>query len=179
LVDLSLADAAIAMYDAKYHFRRWRPVTAIRHAGRDANPRTTGDPTWAPLSVTPADPSYPGAHSTISAAAATVLDAVFGRSTAFTVHSPALPGVVRSFDSFRQAAVEAGLSRIYAGVHTRLDHRAGLRLGTRIARYTLTHALSRSHDLSATAASSSAPPTARAWISSARSGTRSMPPGSR
>jgi len=64
----------------------------------------------------------------------------------FTVTSPTLPGVTRSFDSLTAAATEAGLSRIYAGVHSRLDHEAGLTLGDQIGRYTLRHALNDDHD---------------------------------
>ena len=78
LLDLGLADATIAMYDAKYTYRLWRPITAIRLADTDGNPLTTGDPTWTPLATTPADPSYPGAHSTLSAAAATILTSLYG-----------------------------------------------------------------------------------------------------
>jgi membrane-associated phospholipid phosphatase len=140
LLDLSLADATIALYDAKYTYRLWRPVSAIQLADTDGNPLTTADPTWMPLATTPADPSYPGAHSTLSAAAAAVLTALYG-DVPFTVTSPTLPGVTRSFASFHAAATEAGLSRIYAGLHTRLDHRSGLRLGGQIGRYTLRHAL--------------------------------------
>lgn len=61
-LDLSLADTAIALYDAKYHYRQWRPVTAIRLGGTHYNPRIVGDPHWTPLLATPPDPSYPGAH---------------------------------------------------------------------------------------------------------------------
>jgi membrane-associated phospholipid phosphatase len=141
LLDLGLADATIALYDAKYTYRLWRPISAIQLAGTDGNPLTIGDPTWTPLATTPADPSYPGAHSTLSAAAAAVLTALYG-DVSFTVTSPTLPGVTRSFDSFHAAATEAGLSRIYAGLHTRLDHQAGLVLGSQIGRYTLRQALS-------------------------------------
>lgn len=141
LLDLGLADATIAMYDAKYTYRLWRPITAIRLAGADGNPLTTGDPTWTPLSATPADPSYPGAHSTLSAAAATILTSLYGDEVSFTLSSPTRSGTTRSFDSFRAAATEAGLSRIYAGVHTRLDHEAGLTLGDQVGRFTLHHAL--------------------------------------
>ena len=137
LLDLGLGDATIAMYDAKYTYRLWRPITAIRLADTDGNPLTTSDPTWTPLSTTPADPSYPGAHSTLSAAAATVLTSLYGSHVPFTVTSPTLPGVTRAFENFNAAASEAGLSRIYAGVHTRLDHRAGLALGVRVGRNTL------------------------------------------
>jgi membrane-associated phospholipid phosphatase len=139
LLDLALADATIAMYDAKYAYRLWRPVSAVRGADDDHNPRTAGDPGWTPLSPTPADPSYPGAHSTLSSAAATVLTSLYGHHVPVTVASPLMPGVTRAFDSFHGAAVEAGLSRIYAGVHTRIDHRAGLLLGARVGRYTLRH----------------------------------------
>jgi len=146
LLDLGLADATIALYDAKYSYRLWRPISAIRLADTDGNSLTEADPMWTPLATTPPDPSYPGAHSTLSAAAATVLTALYGDDVSFTVTSPTLPGVTRSFDNFRSAAIEAGLSRIYAGVHTRLDHQAGLTLGSQVGRYTLRHALGHGND---------------------------------
>jgi hypothetical protein len=146
-LDLSLAESAIAFYDAKYAYHVWRPVTAIRLADTDDNPDTIADPSWLPLAgTTPADPSYPGAHSTISAAAAEVLASFFGDRQAFTVTSPALSGVTRSFDSFSAAAEEAGVSRIYAGVHTRLDHIAGVTLGHDVAGFVLHHALQAAQD---------------------------------
>ncbi len=145
LLDLGLADATIAMYDAKYTYRLWRPISAIRLADTDGNPRTQAEPTWTPLATTPADPSYPGAHSTLSAAAAAVLSAIYGNRESFTVSSPALPDVTRAFHTFHAAVAEAGLSRIYAGVHTRIDDRVGRRLGERIGRYVLRHALNRHH----------------------------------
>ena len=140
LVDLGVADATIGLYDAKYTYRLWRPVTAIRLADTDSNPQTVADPNWSPLATTPADPSYPGAHSTVSAAAATILTSLYG-NVAFTVTSPVLPGVTRGFGSFHDAAAEAGQSRIYAGIHTRIDHDAGLELGRHIGRFTLKNAL--------------------------------------
>jgi hypothetical protein len=148
-LNLSFADSAISFYDAKYTYQLWRPVTAIRLADTDGNPNTIADPTWLPLAGnTPADPSYPGAHSTISAAGADVLGRYFGDQQSFTVSSPALPGVTRSFDSFSAAASEAGLSRIYAGVHTRVDHVAGLTLGNDVANFVLNNALLPAHDSS-------------------------------
>jgi membrane-associated phospholipid phosphatase len=138
-LNLSFADSAIAFYDAKYHYQLWRPVTAIRLAGTDGNPATVGNPTWTPLAVTAADPSYPGAHSTISATGATVLSAFFGNQDHISVTSDVLPGVVRTFSSYNDVAIEAGLSRIYAGQHTRLDHEAGLELGHAVAQFVLPH----------------------------------------
>jgi hypothetical protein len=148
-LNLSFADSAIAFYDAKYTYRLWRPVTAIRLADTDGNPNTVADPNWLPLSGnTAADPSYPGAHSTISAAGADVLSSFFGDDQSFSVTSPALPGVTRSFTSFDAAAQEAGLSRIFSGQHTRLDHVAGLALGHDVAGFVLHNALLPAHDSS-------------------------------
>ncbi len=138
VLNLSFADSAIGMYDAKYHYQLWRPVTAIRLADTDGNPATVADPTWTPLAVTAADPSYPGAHSTISAAGATVLTAFFGNHDLVRVTSDVLPTAgARSFASYEAVATEAGLSRIFAGQHTRADHEAGLDLGSDIAHFVL------------------------------------------
>ena len=149
-LNLSFADSAIAFYDAKYTFQLWRPVTAIRLADTDDNPGTVADPNWLPLAGNTApDPSYPGAHSTISAAGADVLASIYGDRQHFSVSSPALPGVMRSFSSFSAAAQEAGLSRIYAGQHTRIDHAAGLALGHDVAGFVLHNALLPAYDSAA------------------------------
>jgi hypothetical protein len=141
LLNLSFADSVIAFYDGKYAYDFWRPVTAI-HASDSGNPSLVGDPNWTPLATTAQDPSYPGAHATISAAAAAVLDSFFGGAKfAFSARSTALPGVQRSFTSFDAAATEASLSRIYAGQHFRTDEDAGQKLGTEIANYVLGNVL--------------------------------------
>lgn len=121
-MDLALADTTIALYDAKYVEHVWRPVTAIQ----------TGDPGWTPLTPTAADPSYPGAHSALSTAAATVLTAFYGPQQAVTVTSPGDAGVSRQFTDLAAVADEAGLSRIWAGQHTRLDDEAGRQLGRQV-----------------------------------------------
>jgi membrane-associated phospholipid phosphatase len=134
LLDISLADTTIAFFEAKYTYNFWRPVTAIQLADTDGNPQTEADPTWLPLPTNTApDPSYPGAHSAISKAGATVLSFYFGDRFTFDVTSESLPGVTRHFTSFSAAAEEAGLSRIYAGQHFRTDHVAGLDLGEQVA----------------------------------------------
>ena len=134
LLNISLADTAIAFFDAKYTYQFWRPVTAIQMAGSDGNPRTDPNPTWLPLTTkTAPDPAYPGAHSAISAAGAEVLRFYFGNRFIFDVTSESLAGVTRHFSSFSAAAQEAGLSRIYAGQHFRSDHIAGKGLGRQVA----------------------------------------------
>jgi membrane-associated phospholipid phosphatase len=138
-LDLSLADATIALYDAKYHYLVWRPVTAIQLGNMIGNPGIAGDPAWLPLAVTAADPSYPGAHATISEAAATVLGTFYGDDQQLAVTSDGDPGVTRFFDSFQAAANEATLSRLFAGQHTMIDLVAGQQLGRQVAQFVLSH----------------------------------------
>jgi hypothetical protein len=134
LLNISLADTTISFFEAKYRYNFWRPVTAIRLAAEDNDPRTQADPNWLPLSTkTAPDPSYPGAHSAISFAGAEVLRAYFGDRFTFDVTSESSAGVTRHFPSFTAAAEEAGLSRIYAGQHFRTDHNAGKILGRQVA----------------------------------------------
>jgi len=134
LLNISLADTTIAFFDAKYTYNFWRPVTAVELGDTDGNPLTDPNSTWLPLSTkTAPDPSYPGAHSAISKAGATVLSFYFGDQFTFDVTSESLAGVTRHFTSFSAAAEEAGLSRIYAGQHFRTDHIAGKALGKQVA----------------------------------------------
>jgi len=144
-LDLSLADATIAFYDAKYHYLVWRPVTAIQLGNTIGNPGIAGNPTWLPLAVTAADPSYPGAHATISEAAATVLRVFYRDDHQLVVTSDGDPGVTRSFDSFQAAANEATLSRLFAGQHTMIDLVAGQQLGRQVAEFVLGHLGSARH----------------------------------
>ncbi len=133
-LNFAIADTVIAFFDAKYIYNLWRPVTAVQMAEKDNNLGTVADPAWLPLSgKTAPDPSYPGAHSAISTAASWVLRNYLRNEISLDVTSESLPGVTRHFDSFSEAAIEAGLSRIYAGQHFRFDHYAGEFLGNRVA----------------------------------------------
>ena len=139
----------IAFYDAKYTYNFWRPATAIRAAATDGNPDTEADPNWLPeVGNTTPDPSYPGAHAAISAAGAEVLISFLHKDHfEFEVTSEVLPGVDRSFASFRAAAEEATMSRIFAGVHFLFDLTAGQRLGSDVADFVVDNFLtSRDRD---------------------------------
>lgn len=131
-LNIAIADASIAMADAKYDFWEWRPITAI-HAG-DAE--TPGNPDWTPLLETPNHPSYISGHSTVSGAAAAVLTSWFGVRP-FTFSSASLPGVTRNFTSFDQAAEEAAASRVYGGIHYPFDNTDGLATGRAVGTWTL------------------------------------------
>ena len=143
LLSLAFADDVIAFYDAKYTYNFWRPVTAIREAATDGNPKTLPDPNWLPeVGNTTPDPAYPGAHAVISASGSSVLISFFrGNHFDFTVTSEVLPGVDRSFTSYSAAAEEATLSRIFAGVHFRSDLTTGQRLGRQVADFVLDNLL--------------------------------------
>jgi membrane-associated phospholipid phosphatase len=141
LLDIAEADSAIACWNGKFTYKYWRAVTAIRDAAALNNPQITPDPTFSSLITTPPFPSYVSGHSTFSSAAATVLSAIYGSHDSFTATSESLPGVTRSFTSFAQAAQEAGLSRIYGGIHYMFDNTAGLALGQQIGNYVLGHEL--------------------------------------
>ena len=142
LLNITLADAAIVSWDAKYEFDLWRPVTAIRAADTDGNPRTGRDTTWEPFLTTPPFPTYTSGHSTFSGAAAAVLQAFFGTNhVAFVLPSETAGVADRSFRSFSQAADESGMSRIYGGIHFDFDNVAGLRSGNQLGRHVAAHFL--------------------------------------
>jgi hypothetical protein len=123
LVNISLADAIIAVFDAKNFYNFWRPVTAI--AGID--------PLWQPLLVTPYFQEYPSAHAGVSSAAATILASFFSGDTSFTVTSSGLPGVERSFTSFDAAVAQVSDARVWAGFHFRFSCDDGSALGRQVA----------------------------------------------
>jgi PAP2 superfamily len=125
-MNIALADATIAVWNAKNTYNFWRPVTAIR-AGLDS--------TWTPLLDTPAFQEYPSAHSGVSSAAATVLAGFYGNHTCFTLTSAGLPGVQRSFTSFTAAVQQVEDARIYAGFHFRFSTTDGATLGAKVGRY--------------------------------------------
>lgn len=130
LLNIALADSAIACWDAKYAFSFWRPITAIRAADTDGNDATVADPAWKPLIVTPNFPTYSSGHSTFSGAAATVLAEFFGTDDiAFTLKSENPSVSDRSFTSFSQAAEESAVSRMYGGIHFSFDNNDGLSAG--------------------------------------------------
>ncbi len=130
VLNVAEADAGIACWDAKYTYNFWRPITAIQNAGTDGNAATTADPSWTPLLTTPNFPSYMSGHSTFSGAASTVLAGFFGTDNiSFSDRGDPSQPYTRSFTSFTAAANQAGMSRIYGGIHYSFDNTAGLATG--------------------------------------------------
>jgi len=142
LMNVAMADVGIACWDCKFYFNFWRPIHAIREADRDGNANTTADPDWEPLLPTPPFPAYTSGHSSFSSAAATILAEFLGTDDVrFETVSDGLPGVTRRFTSLRTAADEAGMSRIYGGIHWQFDNSDGLAGGRKIAHYVLENSM--------------------------------------
>jgi hypothetical protein len=135
LLSVSVADAAIVAWDAKTTFNFWRPVTGIRQGATDGNDATDGDTAWTPLIGTPLFQSYTSGHSTFSAAASTILADFYGTDAmSFCSPQELKSSVTRCYKSFSQAADEAGMSRIYGGIHWQFDNVAGLESGRALAK---------------------------------------------
>ena len=141
LLNLASADAYIADFQNKYLFEFWRPITAIRAADGDGNPRTVAQPNWDSLVGTPPAPDYPSGHSGQGGAMSEVLARFFGDRVHFRTTSTTQPGVTRSFRSFSQAAEENGNSRIYIGFHFRHAVTEGIKLGSKVGKVAFTHYL--------------------------------------
>ncbi len=156
LLNMALSDGYVGTFEAKYHYRFWRPVTAIRLAAIDGNPATTADPTWTPLEPTPPIPDYHSGHATEGGAAAQVLKRFFRTDKmTFSVCSFTLPAgqtcsdaspTLRHFTSFSQAADENSVSRIYVGFHFRDAVDTGQKHGEKIGNRAVDRALRPVHE---------------------------------
>jgi hypothetical protein len=133
LLNLAMADAHIAVYDAKYAYNFWRPVTAI-HAGSAG---IAADPRWESLIPTPMHPEFPCAHCTVGGAARAVIESEFGSTVPFSVSTEAMPTTSRKYPSFAIFAEEEAYSRILGGIHYRNSLTAGAALGRKIGEQTI------------------------------------------
>ena len=126
-------DALIAVFDAKYTYNLWRPMTAIRNADQTNNSGTPRDASWRPLGETPMHPEYPCAHCITSAAVSAVLQGVAGNEIGeISMTSPTAPGVIRKWTSLQAYSDEVAVARIYAGFHYRFSTVVGKDMGKKI-----------------------------------------------
>jgi hypothetical protein len=139
LLNAAVFDAYLAVFDAKYHYNFWRPITAIRNADRDNNDATQRDAGWSPLIDTPPHPEYPCAHCTADGAAAVILRSAFGSGAVppFKVTYRGMPDVKREYTSLRQLQDEVSMARIWGGVHYRNSNEVGEALGADVGTYVL------------------------------------------
>jgi hypothetical protein len=136
------ADGSIASMDTKYTYNFWRPREAIRAGDLDGNPNTTADPAWTPLTYIGVHPDYNSQHAVIGAASATILTHFFGHHQPFSVTTSSAPaGVLRSYNSFLDAAHENAHSRVWLGAHFQTACRDGFNQGKRVGHYVFSHYL--------------------------------------
>jgi hypothetical protein len=130
----AMDDALIAVFDAKYCYNFWRPITAIRNGDIDGNDATERDAGWLPFIDTPMHPEYPCAHCIVSGAVAAVLVAEIGTGSMPTLSttSPTAPGVVHSWTKVDDFVLEVANARIYDGVHYRNSAEVGAAMGKKI-----------------------------------------------
>lgn len=126
-------DQQIAIYDAKYTYVRWRPVTAIRTGTVDP------DPAWTPLLATPAHPEYPSGHAGYAGTAQALLSALVGPRPVhpISVTSATAPGVVRTYARWSTLTQETVDGRVWEGVHFRFSDKTAARVGKAVARHDL------------------------------------------
>ena len=137
LAAVAREDALIAVFDAKYHYEFWRPVTAIRNGDIDNNSATERDAAWEPIDATPMHPEYPCAHCISSASLVGVMEVVFGTAEMpeVSIASPTAPGVVHRWTNVRAFSDEVSQARIWAGFHYRSSTKVGQDMGHKIGDY--------------------------------------------
>jgi hypothetical protein len=138
---VALTDAYIAVFDAKYHYEFWRPITAIRNGDLDDNADTEGDATWQPFDATPMHPEYPCAHCIQSGAAAAVIESSggLGDMKEFRLTSSTAPGVTHQWNNLGNFTDEVSNARIWSGFHYRTSARTGTAMGREVGRYVALH----------------------------------------
>jgi len=139
VLNMAISDSAVSVFDTKYTYNFWRPVTAIRAGDTDGNPATEPDPAWSSYQPTPAYPDFTCGLTTNAGAALEVIRRQFG-----TDHLPftfTAAGLTRSFATLSQAGDESVDARVFGGMHFRTGCELGLRQGEKVGRFVTLHAL--------------------------------------
>ncbi len=138
-VDVSMADAAIAVWDGKFHFGWWRPITAIREADTDGNPNTVGVPGWTPLIATPPYPDWPSGLCGVIGAASTALSQLNADGRVDLTLTSVAAGVTRHYDLAAEIQHDAVDARVFSGIHFRTADAVAIAMGTQVANWALDH----------------------------------------
>lgn len=135
VANTTILDSQIAVWDAKYHYNFWRPVTAIRAGDTDGNPATDPDPAWIGLAITPAHPEYPAAHGGWTGSVARMLELFNGANIINFAIDSAVTGTTRVFKNTSSLRNEIVNARVYGGMHYRFSVEAGANLGEKVAEH--------------------------------------------
>lgn len=141
----AVTNALIAVWDAKYAYMFWRPVTAIRHGDGDGNDDTVADPEWTPFITTPSHPEYPAAHTTVGGGALGFYTVWFDTDQ-LALQVKGAGNAIRLYSSAIEVQAEEGNARVWGGMHFRNSTEVGTSLGSRVGKYTATHLLKRLDD---------------------------------
>jgi len=143
LAAIGLNDALIAVFDAKYHYNFWRPITAIRNGDIDGNDLTEREATWQPIDNTPMHPEYPCAHCILSGAIAGVIKTASGSEDIpeIAITSPTAPGVTHRFTNMTAFTDEIANARIWSGFHYRFSTKVGTDMGLKIGEYVVNNVM--------------------------------------
>lgn len=137
-VDVSLADTVIAVWDGKFVYGWWRPITAIQEADSDGNPKTTGVPGWEPLVTTPPYPDWPSGLTGVIGALSTTLSRLNPNGDIdLKITSPVI-GLRHYHDAavIQRDVIDA---RVWSGIHFRTADKVGRAIGVKVANWTLNH----------------------------------------
>ena len=135
ILHITAADAIIAVFDSKYFYNFWRPVTAIRAADTDGNDATELDAGWMTLVPTPNHPEYPAAHGAVSTAYAEAIRHFFGTKKVTITLSSIFTGTTHTFHSTDEIIKEIIAARIYGGMHYRTSGVHGSVMGRKVAHW--------------------------------------------
>jgi hypothetical protein len=138
-VDMSVTDAVIAVWDSKYHYGLWRPVTAIQLADTDDNPDTVADPTWEPFVPTPPYPDYVSGFNGVTGAFTGSLSRLLGGGSLDLYITSAAAGVTRHYTNASALNRDGIDGRVYLGIHFRTADEVAIDMGTQIANWGLDH----------------------------------------
>jgi hypothetical protein len=140
-LNMAISDSTVTVFDTKYTYNFWRPVTAIRAAGIDGNPATQADPNWLSYQATPPYPDYTCGLPNNGGAAFEVLRRYLGTDeVAFTLTAA---GLTRSYSSLSQASSEVVDARVFGGIHFRTGCVRGERQGRQVGHFVVQHSLKR------------------------------------
>jgi hypothetical protein len=141
-VDMSITDAIIAVWDSKYHYGFWRPITAIQLDG-DGNPDTVADPTWEPFVLTPPGtppyPDYVSGFNGVTGAFTGSLSRILGGGALDLNITSAAAGVTRHYVSASALNQDGIDGRVYLGIHFRTADEVAIDMGTSVANWGLDH----------------------------------------
>ena len=144
LLNIAISDSLVASFETKYHYRLWRPETAIHNGALDGNPKTDVDVDFVPFIFTPCFPAYPSAHASSAYAALNILTPLYeGGGHTVVLSNAVVPDVTLYYTRFRHIVDDIDDARVYGGIHFRFDQEGGALQGKAVASYILKNWLRR------------------------------------